>query len=175
MPVSNPMRGMDFLGATNMAVAATSSAVVTIAPRDLLMVLYRIPGYGGADILSLRFNGDAGSNYATRFMFVAAGATALSDASNVSQTLMRLAASTTTQGRTGQVIISNLATSPKLARITDATWYSGAVATASQLDIPGFGVWNNTTAQITSMQLVVPGGQNMNANTGFAVFGRNLS
>jgi hypothetical protein len=175
VPIINPTRGMDFLGATNMASAATSSATVTIAPRDLLVVLFRIPGYGGSDIVSLRFNADSGSNYATRFLSVGAGGTTLSDASNVSQTLMRLAASTTTNGRSGIVIISNIATQPKIARIESSTWYSASVATASQLDLSGFGVWNNTSAQITSMQLVVPGGQTMNANTGFAVFGRNLT
>lgn len=168
----NPL-GYDFLGSTKMGSASASSAVVTIAPRDLLLVQVRITGYGGGGgIASLRFNGDTGTNYWSRHISIAAGGVTLTNAQTVSTTMARLhPAATTLQRSSLHAITNNLGTS-KIGTVT-ATTSTGAAATAGILEFGSF-EWVNTTAQITSIQLVEPSSVTMGAGSGFAVFGRNL-
>lgn len=170
MPGRKPP-GYDFLGAYEFASSAATSAVVPIAIRDLLLVQVHVTGYGGSDIASLRFNGDTGTNYTTRYISAAAGGTTLANNQNVSQTMARLFALGVTIQRSAVIGITNRAAQPKLGAVNGMTSVTSA-ATGLQIEFGGF-QWQNTTAQITSIQMLTPGGQTLSAGTCFAVFGKN--
>lgn len=165
--------GYDFLGSTVFTGSAQASAVVTIPARDLLQIQVRVTGYSGGDIASLRFNGDSGANYWSRSISWAAAGTTATNTQNASATLARLFNQTTTNQRSATVGITNFTTTSKVGNISAQT-SSNSAATIPVIEFGGF-EWVNTTAQITSVQLLTAGGSiTMPAGTGFAVFGRNL-
>lgn len=165
--------GYDFLGSTVFTSSQQASAVVAIPPRDVLQIQVRVTGYSGGDIASLRFNGDTGANYWSRCISWAAAGTTATNAQNASATLARLFAQTTTLQRSATVGITNYATTSKVGNISAQT-SSGSAGTIPVIEFGGF-EWVNTSAQITSVQLLTAGGSiTMPAGTGFAVFGRNL-
>lgn len=169
---NGPIQAMQLLGSAAMPAPAATSAVVTFSPRDEVVFVVRITGYGGADIASLRFNGDSTANYWDRHItFAPAGATGV-DVPTPSTTLIRIAGNAVTTGRTAWVLCNNLATKPKACTITQLT-STGVAATVGTLDIGG-GEWENTTNQITSVQLVTAAGQTMGTNSGIQVYGRNF-
>jgi len=171
MPLVNWL-DMERLGSVRMASAAASSAVLTIPAREQLYLIINITGYGGGDIASLRFNGDSGTNYWSRHItWAAAGTTAVNN-ENVSQALLRIAGNSVTTGRIMSCSIMNVATVSKAVGISHLQTGTAAAATAGVLDVGG-GEWVNTSAQITSVQLVTAGGQTMLAGTSFTVFGCN--
>lgn len=173
MPLINPLGGYEFLGSTVLGSGAATTASVAFDARDLLLVQIRVTGYGGSDIASLRFNGDTGANYSSRYLSSAAAATTFSNNTFQSNTFARCFAVGVTTGRSALVAISNNLGTTKCGAVSALTG-TGAVATAPGLELGGF-EWVNTAAQITSMLLVTAGGANLNTGTGFAVFGRNLS
>jgi hypothetical protein len=164
--------GLEFLGSTLMGSAASSSSVVTIPARDYLEIYIRVTGYGGGDIASLRFNGDTGSNYWSRYLNSAAGGAVLTNNQNTAQTMARLFAAGVTTGRTAVVGVTNRQTNTKVGVVNGNT-ATNAAGTAGAIEFGGF-EWVNTTAQITSVQLVTPGGQTMLTGTGFEVYGMNF-
>lgn len=170
MPVIHPP-GYDYLGAYEFASSAASSAVLAIAARDLLLVQVHVTGYGGTDIASLRFNGDTGTNYTSRYISYAAGGTTAANNQNVSQTMARMFALGVTVQRSALIGITNRAAQPKVGTVNGQTAVSSA-ATGLQIEFGGF-QWQNTSAQITSMQMLCPGGQTLSAGTCIAVFGKN--
>jgi len=162
----------DYLGGLRLAGAAVTTGVLSIRPRDELLVIVSVAGYSGGDIASLRFNGDAGANYWSRYISAAAGATTLVNNQNVSQTLARLFALTTTLQRSALVKISNPATRSKTGVVLGQT-STGAAATAGGIEFGGF-EWVNTTARINSVELRTAGGSiTLNAGSGFQVYGRD--
>jgi hypothetical protein len=164
------------LASAKLAAAAASIPALSIPSCDILFVLVRITGYAGADIASLRFNGDTGANYRTQFITGTAVATPVfagTPAGTVaSATLLRLYAATTTLQRVSGTFITNFATTSKVARI-DGYTSTGSAATQGVIEL-GSGEWVNTTAQITSVQLITAGGLNMNVGSGIAVYGDNF-
>jgi hypothetical protein len=164
--------GLEFLGSTLMGSAAASSSVVTIPARDYLEIYVRVTGYGGSDIASLRFNGDTGNNYWSRYLSAAAGGAVLTNNQNVSQAFARLFASGTTLGRTAVLGLSNAQTATKVGVVNGNT-ATNAAGTAGVIEFGGF-EWVNTAAQITTVQLVTAGGQTMSIGTGFEVYGMNF-
>lgn len=164
--------GLDYLGSTTLGGAAATTGAVTIAARDMLLIVVRVTGYGGGDIIGLRFNGDAGANYWDRHMHAAAGGTTWTNTENASTTLIRLAGNNSTQARTIVVTISNRAATSKSCTIQTQTNTTSA-ATVGRIDIGG-GQWFNTASQITSVELRTAGGNTMNAGTSFVVFGKNF-
>lgn len=171
-----PVTGYDFLGKTAITGSASAtSPVLTIEARDMLLVQVRVLGYSGAgDIASLRFNGDTGANYWSRSISIATGGVTLTNAQNASATLARLHPTAVTVQRSSlHAITNNLATS-KIGTISAQTG-SGAAATVPIIEFGGF-EWVNTSAQITSIQLLTAGGSvTMPVGTGFAVWGINLT
>ena len=163
------------LGATVLAGAAGTTAVVEFTPMDMLMVHYLVTGYGGAgDIASLRFNGDSGANYWDRHLHSVAGGATFANVVNVSTTLIRLAAVASTLQRSGIVQISNFRTTSKVCAIVNQT-STGAPGTSASLEAVGGGEWVNTAQQIRSITMITAAGANLNAGSGFAIFGCNLS
>jgi hypothetical protein len=164
--------GLEYLGSTVLSVAAASTSVVTIPARDYLEVYVRVSGYGGSDIASLRFNGDTANNYWSRYLNSAAGGAVLANNQNVSQAMARLFAAGTTLGRAATVGITNRQANSKVGVVNGNT-ATNAAGTAGSIEFGGF-EWVNTAAQITSIQMLTPGGQTMSAGSGFEVYGMNF-
>lgn len=167
--------GPDYLGSAILSAGAHESSVVTIEPRDFLWVFVRIASYGGTpdptgDIGSLRFNGDSGSNYWTMHLFYAGGAWHEVPTTNAS--LIRLAETNSRLSRNVFVTINNLANRGKTCNIKNQTGTADA-SVVGEINTGG-GEWVNLTDQITSIQLVNAGSNNLGANSGFIVFGKNF-
>ena len=175
---------MDFLGSSILSAGANSTPDLTLtyppgsgiaATRDLLIVLVRVASYGGSpdatgDIASLRFNGDSGANYWSRHLHYTLGAWI--DEPLPSQTLIRLAETNSRLSRNVYVQINNLATRGKTCNIKNQTGTADAAVVGS-VNVAG-GEWVNLVDQITSIQLINQGANNMGAGTGFMVFGKNF-
>lgn len=165
--------GMDFLGSTVLASSAATTGALTIDARDILCVLVRVTGYPSADIASLRFNADSGTNYWTKHASAAAAATTFTiSTANVSKTLAQMFATAVSTGRSAVVTITNNATTEKIGSISGTTG-SGVASTLGTIETNSFG-WVNTSAQITSIEMRVAGANTMSTGSGFAVFGRNF-
>jgi len=167
--------GLDYLGSTKLAAAAHETAVVNIAARDFLWIFVRIASYGGSpdatgDIGSLRFNGDSGANYWSQHAQFISGAWTEFSVPNAA--LIRLAGTNSRLSRNVMVTVNNLATRGKTCNIKNQTGTADA-ATVGTINIGG-GEWVNLVDQITSVQLVDQGSNNMGANTGFIVLGKNF-
>jgi hypothetical protein len=165
--------GIDLLsaGVLGSAAATLQPTPTTFGARDQLLICLRVPSYGSADIASLRFNADAGANYWSRYLSAAAGVTSLTNSVNVSQTLARLFATTTTLGRVAWIVISNRAATSKVGRVLGQT-STNAAGTSGTLEFGGF-EWVNTVAQITQVELRTASGNTMGAGTAIAVLGLN--
>jgi hypothetical protein len=164
---------LEFLGSIRLSSSNVSTGVLTIPPREQLIIQCNIAGYSGGDIASLRFNGDTGANYWDRHLYSAPGGVTWTNAQNLSTNLIRLAATGVTQGRTVVVNVMNLSNVSKSCAMQVCT-LTGSAGTGGQADI-GFGEWVNTAAQITSVEMRTAGGSiTMPAGTGFAVYGKNL-
>ena len=163
---------LEYLGSKVLTTGASTTGVLTIPSRDILVLCVRVTGYSGGDIASLRFNGDSGANYWSRYLNAAAGGVTFTNNQNASQTLARLFALTTTLQRSAIIKITNNTTTSKLAVVNGLTG-TGSAATAGFVEFGGF-EWVNTTAKIKSVEMLTAGGQNLFTGTGFAVFGKNL-
>ena len=182
-PIINvqPNPGWEMLGSTKMAANATSSSIVTIPARDIIRITVLVTGYGGGDIVSLRFGGtagavDSGNNYATAHGEWNAGqlGNQSTNLESNTQSLLRLAASNVTASRISEVVVSNLTATRKVCSITTATEWGTATTTPRRTTV-GHGIWSNTANQIVSVQLVTAGGNTLLAGTGFIVEGYNLA
>lgn len=175
------------LGSTVLTTNTTASEVLEFPPFDILKVFYRITGYGGNAIASFRFGPnasgviDAGANYWYRHISLAAGApgTTITNTQAVSQTFVSVAALAVAQGRVGEMVVSNYAGTnvSKMVRFSNQT-QSAATPSAATAGVAEFGggEWINTANRITMIQMVDnPTTTNINAGTGFSVFGMNLS
>lgn len=163
----------EFLGSCFISIASSSCPTITITARQELQVIITITGYGGSDIASLRFNGDTGNNYSSRYLD--SGGTGVATLTNV-QTLTtnfaRLFGVAQTTGRSAEIVLSNNAATEKLGSVNGISGV-GAVGTVLNLSWGGF-TWVNTSAQITSVQLITQGGSTMTASSGIMIYGRNF-
>jgi hypothetical protein len=176
------IRAMDYLGGAVLASPAHETEVVTLnydglaTTRDFLWIFVRVASYGGTpdpsgDIASLRFNGDSGANYWTSHVHWIGGA--WSEVNHASATLLRLADSNSRLSRNVFLTINNLATRGKTCNIKNQTGTANA-AVIGGINIAG-GEWVNLVDQITSVQLIDAGSNNMGTGSGFVVMGRNFS
>lgn len=164
---------LEFLGSLGCVSACTSTGALQIPPRDVLFIVMKITGYTGADIESLRFNGDAGNNYWWRHLESAAAASTFVNTESAAATnICQLAATGITGGRISTVWILNKPTLSKRATILTGN-ITGAAGTRGVINIGGC-EWVNTTSAITSIELRNAGANSFMADTEFGVFGRNL-
>lgn len=172
------IQGYDFLGSTVLAAGAANTATVDFAARDILLIQYRITGYGGGgDIGSFQFGGtagtvDTGNNYWSRHISAAAGGVVWADTPTASTNMIRLGQAATGQQRSGILTINNLTGVSKICNILNQT-STGAAATVGVMVVSG-GEWVNTTQQLICARLITAAAANMNTGSGFAVFGKNL-
>lgn len=165
--------GMERLNSVKLASSAVTTGAVAIPPRDMLYMLITIAGYSNNDIASLRFNGDTASNYWDRHITFAAGGATGTNVVNSATNLIRLAGNAVQTARVVSCSIINILGITKSVGISHLQTNT-ASTTAGILDIGG-GEWNNTAAQITSIEMRTAGGSiTMPAGTGFVVYGTNL-
>ena len=167
--------GLDYLGSTVLAASAHETAVVTIEPRDFLWIYVLISAYGGSpdatgDIGSLRFNGDTGNNYWSRHLYYDAGV--WNDVVTASTNLIRLAPTNSRLSRNVFCTINNRANRGKTVNMKNQTGTADA-AVVGQVNIAG-GEWVNLVDQITSVQMVDAGANNLITGSGFIVLGKNF-
>jgi hypothetical protein len=162
--------GDQFLGSTKLASGALTTNTVSFGAYDILVVHFTVAGYAGSDIAGFRFNGDTGSNYLEKISNAASASTAWTVTNPTAGTRMQVSATAVTAGRVGTMVIQNITANRKECWIQTATDPGSAAAPIADSI---FGLWSNTTAQITSMVMITPT-SNMNAGTGFAVWGINL-
>src|SRR5262249_12865590 len=123
------------------------------------------------DSIGLRFNGDSGNNYWSRYISALAGATTLGNNQSTSVPIAKIFTATTTGSRAAWITITNNSGTSKVGTV-DALTGTGAAGTAGMIQFGGF-EWVNVAAQITSIELRTTAGLNMGPGSGIAVFGRN--
>lgn len=165
--------------AVRMPANATSSLIANWTdPYEQLLFYVAIPFYAGADVASFRFgNGnfvvDSGTNYQSRTLTVASGATTITDAPQTSDTMIRLGEATA-NGRSGWMHVTNFQLRNKVCKATVAIGTTDATTVAdAHLSVEG--MWANTTDFIKSAQLVLPGAGKLGAGSQFIVFGMNAA
>lgn len=159
-------------GAGPITVAAANLGTIAIIPMNTLWIEITLTGFSGSDQLGIRFNGDTGANYVSRFLTAAAGVATLTDAPFVSATAMRLTAAAGTLGAHVSLRINNILGVSKQTLIQSQTT-SGAAGTAPALAVSASGEWVNTTAQITSVQVLVVGANNLSVGSSVSIWGTN--
>lgn len=176
--------GLDYLGSTKLSAAAheTSNLTLTYPPgsgvaatRDFLWIFVRIVSYGGSpdplgDIGSLRFNGDSGANYWSLHATFLSGA--WSDFPQANASLIRLASTPSRLSRNVMATVNNFATRGKTVNIKNQTGTADP-NTVGVMNLGG-GEWVNLVDQISSVQLVDAGSNNMGSGSGFIVLGKNF-
>lgn len=173
IPVLSDLGDLEYITGAELGSAAATTGVIALPfTKEYLIFLVNITGYGsGGDIASLRFNNDTGLNYASRYISSATGGVVLANNENKGVGLARMFALATTLSRSGIVGVNNKAATPKTGNVNGQTF--AAVATGLQIEFGGF-VWNNTSAQITSVTMVTAGGNTMSAGSSIAIFGRDF-
>jgi hypothetical protein len=166
---------LDYLGSTKLLSAAHETSVVNIEARDFLWIFVRVASYGGTpdatgDIASLRFNGDGGANYWTQHLYFTAGT--WNEVPNASTTLIRLAETNSRLSRNVFCTVNNLATRGKTVNIKNQTGTADSAVVGS-INVGG-GEWVNLTDQITSVQLINAGSNNMGTGSGVIIWGKNF-
>lgn len=169
MPGYDPA-GFDLLGSYKFASSAASSTAITIEAREMLVIQFNVTGYGGTDIASFRFNGDSGTTYNTSFITWSTAAPT-TPTNTLSTNMIRSGANGVTNQRSGQLTVYNYNGTAHLVTIQSLTQSAAATAPVSSF---GTGNWNSAaSAQITSVQMLCPGGQTLNTGTSFIVWGQN--
>lgn len=161
---------------TSATTATSTTGALTIPARDIIVCYIRITGYSGGDIASLRFNADStAANYTSSHITATSATTppVLARVNNAG-TLGHIPIGSTgiTVGRVATVTISNIAANRKVITIHESV--EQASTAAATIDVCGYGEWLNTAAQITSIEMLTSGGQNMNSGSGIVIFGANF-
>lgn len=157
---------------TGFSVTAAGATFTTPAfpVYNSLVIVIGVPSFSASDSAAIRFNGDTGANYVSRFITAVAGGVVFADAPFVSGTSMRVSAIAGTTGHNIIIKCTNIATVSKQCVIqTHLT--TGAAATAPTAVIAGSGEWVNTTAQITTVTLMTASANNLGIGTSLMVFG----
>ena len=166
--------GWQFLGSTKLASAASTTASVSIAACDMLIIEYMVTGYSGNGVASFRFNGDAAgtSLYMWRFLHSLAGGVAwVNTASAAAAGLIQVGPIAIVTERVGRLRINNFA---GVSHAMTIDGQSSATALSSPTLAIGEGEYSPAGGtQITSV-VMVSTANNLNAGSGFAVYGINL-
>lgn len=176
--------GMDYLGGTFLAASANATSVVTLeyppgsgiaATRKKLVIYGTVTAYGGTpdvtgDIASIRFNGDSGANYWSHHATFISGA--WTNTEQASTTLIRSAPTNSRLSRNFVMEINNIGTRSKTVTIKNQTGTNDA-SVVGLVNIGG-AEWVNTTDQISTVQLINAGSNNMITGSGFFVIGKDF-
>lgn len=135
------------LGRTTLGSAGDTISLTPIAARKYLKIYVDVTATGGAISALVQFNGDSGSNYATRRSLSGAADTTTGSASSM------ITSSTTSTKFFIELEVENVATQEKLGhyRLNDQST-AGAANVPNRIE--GIGKWANTTNQITRVDVV---------------------
>lgn len=158
-----------FLDGATLSANAASFPVISFPAWGSLDIRLSIMGFTGSDILSIRFNADAGNNYWDRnFTSVAAGVVLVNtETLTTAQIRVGIAG---TKGVSARLIVGNQLAVSKLVN-GQVTMGSGVVGTAGIAVLSMSGEWINTTAQITSLTVLCVGANSILAGSSIAVYG----
>lgn len=131
-----------------------------------LRIEARIAAYSGGSIAKLRFNGDTGSNYAFARSDGNANVTSAAPTDGI-----RVAQGAITASRYFTANVRNVSSQGKVV-ILEGLSGSESAATVPTINHVR-GVWDNTSAQITSVTLNSGSGVNLLAGTEIWVWGSN--
>lgn len=168
--------GWDYLGGTApIGANATTLGLITVAARDILMIVAWLPnnGVNSSNIL-MRFNNDSAGNYAWRQARMASGAGTWAETTGTSATSMQVAQEALNAACSVdlEMIVGNKASLMKPVQISVGNNDSGSAATAPAISL-GAGLWSNTAAQITQVEIFSSVANGLGIGACFAVFGRN--
>lgn len=153
--------GMSLLADVTAAGGANTLTSGTITAKTYLEVHIYISGFSAGTALALQFNGDTGANYSYEVSRDSA-----TPSGNAAQTTIRLDNSTSiTAARYAHAKITNLTAIAKNLQMSEFENPTSTLITHT-----GWGLWNNTAAQITSIQ-VQAGGNTINSGSRMLVFG----
>jgi hypothetical protein len=158
-----------FLDGASLGANAAAFPLLTFPAFNSLDIRLNITGLSGSDTLILRFNADAGANYWDRNLTVAAGAVVVVDTNTTTANQIKVAIATT-KSITGRLTVTNSLAVSKLVSGA-VSMGTGAVGTAGTGVISMAGEWINTTAQITSLSVLLLGANNILAGSSVQVFG----
>jgi hypothetical protein len=160
------LSGWEYLGGATLGAGATTLGNISIAARDFLMIVVRTR-QAGAGASFMRFNSDAGANYNYQSTLMTSANAWSNTISNAANEIM-LNPSFTDPVVVG-ITIGNFTTlrKPCLIRAQHAPTTLGDMYN----DRPA--VWENTAAQITSIEVFNSAAVNFDAGSSIAIFGRN--
>lgn len=149
------------------ATGATGTITVTIPARKDLLVVVSTEGFAVADTLSLRFNGDSGSNYGATYSLDYGVPT--KNGGGTSAMTIEASPTSTTSPTYATINVKNVSSVRK-----NVIWNTTAsdATTHAPVTTLGSGIWNNTSAAVTSVLIFGSGGQNLNAGSRVTVFGK---
>lgn len=161
-----------FMLEQTLAANAPNFNTLKFQPIGCLLIFMNVSGYGGTDVVSLRFNNDSSTNYWDRTLTVAQGTTAITDTNTASTTLIRCGKPI----NKGRQVFAQIGNSPnsksKVASIINQ-FGSGVAATIAESTLSAGGEWVNTTDLITQLDVVTAGGLNILAGSSLMIIGWN--
>ncbi len=165
-------RAFEYLGGAELLAANAVIGSVFIEPRAMLIILGRVVSTSATGILQLRFNDDEGNNYWHRNMSAALGGATFDNTGTPSTSAINLSRLTGTSGRTFFSVVMNHPgkTHPCAHNQYEIT---GAAATIGEIEF-GCGEYASTDL-ITNVQLRNSGTGTFAIDSGFAVFGKDLT
>lgn len=171
----DPPWGVTFMAELTLAANATSFSTIfpqiNSQPFANIAGWINVTGYGGTDVVSLRFNGDSGANYQDQVITAAAGTTTFTNTNTVSTTLLRCGLPVAV-GRSTLFQIVNFATKNKVVQVPN--WVGSASAgTASIATVGCGGAWFNILAQVNQIDVLTAGGLNILAGSTLTVIAWN--
>jgi len=154
------------LGRATLSSAGDTISVSSIPARKYLKIFAHGLDTGGTITMTMRFNNDSGSNYAFRRITNAA------DAVSVSQTSLTIAPDTVALDQFATVEIVNLASAPKMIISQNMSEGVSGAGTAPAVRST-LGKWQNTTDQITRVDVVNSGAGDFAIGSEVVVLGHN--
>ena len=152
-----------FITSSTTDVALDVASTTWSGTYNNLKILVDFRGASTADSLIVRLNGDSANNYGYYLSSTWGGVTSVSDTNSIP-----ISNTATTSAAYFVFEINNQSAFRKMLTFRGAQQATGAQAPA---DITGSAVWNNTSASITSFELV-PGAGTLNSGMTTTVFGR---
>lgn len=142
-------------------------------PMTGLFLFINVTGYGGTDVVALRFNGDSAANYWDRTITLPAGTTVFTDTSTTATTLIRCG-KPINKGRAVLAQIVNFATRAKVVQVLNQ-FGTGTASVAAEATLSTGGEWINTTDLINQIDVVTAGGLNISAGSSLVLLGYSRS
>ena len=144
LPAENVSSSWELLGSTTLSGTAASISVASFATRKFLRVYLHSAGFDSAENLAIEFNSDTGTNYNTKVM----RSDGTSQAADTSAAAF-FPSNTGSTSTTTRLLVMDIAnTSASLVKII-----SGSEARGITDGSTFWGFWNNTAAQISTINV----------------------